>query len=80
MKQAPNFASNKFNNQLIQALGLQGKQITELVVTCKAGELTTIQCTELIIGDASVDKISRTFDLIDRNDEVGKSLTRPVEK
>lgn len=72
--------NRQFETGLLRALGLGDRKITDLVITCKAGEVTTVHCTELIIGDRSVDEIARTFDLVESNEEVGKSLALSTEK
>ena len=71
--------TRQFETDLLRVLGLSGRKITDLVLTCKAGEITTVQCTELIIGERSVDEIARTFDLVERKEEVGNYLN-PSEK
>lgn len=66
--------NRKFEMSLQHALGLGDRRIKEMTVVCKAGVVTEVHIVELIINAGSVDTIARTFDLIERDSEVGKSL------
>ncbi len=68
--------NRQFETSLLRVLGLSDRKITDLVLTCRAGEVTTVQCTELIIGERSVDEIARTFDLVERKEEVGNEVLK----
>lgn len=62
--------SNKFCNEVLRALGLEGRPITKLVITLESNRVAEVQITEMIEQD-SADRfvaVARDFYLMPNTD------------
>ncbi|MEM8493224.1 MAG: hypothetical protein AAF756_20595 [Pseudomonadota bacterium] len=63
---------NKIGTAVVRSLGLEGKRVTKLVITCEYGAPDTVEATMEALPEHwsdEVEKVVETYELVERQED-----------